>query len=53
MAGPPFAPGATATTGVTNPASRVPSGWRNSTSTGYTPVRRSWSAFGSRGASSA
>ena len=25
MAGPPFAPGATATTGVTNPARRVPS----------------------------
>ncbi len=41
MAGPPFAAGATATTGVTKPASRVPSGWRSSTSTGYTPVRRS------------
>ena len=53
MLGPSFAPGATATTGVTKPASRVPSGWRSSTSTGYTPVRRSCKRVDSRGAPSA
>ena len=51
MLGPSFAPGATATTGVTKPASRVPSGWRSSTSTGYTPVRRSCKRVDSRASS--